>query len=132
MLSEEKFPRVERIIPSQFKTLVQISRTDLLNALQRVIIISENNNFISKLEIKDNGLILKANSNIGSIEEELEIKREGLYLDIYLNTRFLIEPLRVIESDQIILNFLESNGPCVISSLEETESFLYLILPIKS
>lgn len=131
MLSEETFPQVERIIPSEFNTKVKISKKEFLKAQQRVIVISENNNYVSKLEIKNNVIILKANSNIGSIEEEVEVEKKGHDLDIYFNTRFIIEPLRVIDSEEIVLNLIDSSGPCVISGPEDTDNYLYLILPIK-
>jgi len=131
-LLEENYPQVERIIPEEKTTKAVVSRKEMLESLQRVMLISEGNNFITMLKVKDSSIILKANSEVGSTEEEVQAKVDGEEIEIYLNTSYLIEPLKVIDVDDIIFNFNASNGPCVINFYENPDSFLYLLLPIKS
>ncbi len=130
-LLEESFPQVERIIPEKNSTKVVVYRTELVESLQRVMLISESNNYIFKLEIKNSSIILKANSEAGSMEENVKAKVVGEEVEIYLNTNYLLEPLKIVDDDEVILNFKGSHGPCTINLYEEPDSFLYLLLPIK-
>lgn len=131
-LLDEKYPAIERVIPSDFNTTVYVVKNDVISCLQRIILISEGNNFITKIEIRDKMAVFKANSEMGSVEEELEIEKEGEDVDIYLNSRFLIEPMRYMEGEKIQLNFKKSNGPCVLNPFSEKDGYIYLVLPIKS
>ncbi len=131
-LLEEKYPAIEKVIPMEFNTTLTALKNDLVGCLQRIILISEGNNFITKIEVRDKTAVFLANSEMGSVEEQVEIEKQGEDVDIYLNSRFLIEPLRYIEGDQVKLNFSETNGPCVITPFDEEDAYLYLVLPIKS
>ncbi|UNC90613.1 DNA polymerase III subunit beta [Candidatus Contubernalis alkaliaceticus] len=131
-LLEEKYPNVERVIPKEFSTSVFVSKNALLDCLQRVLLISQENSFIIKLEICEKKAVFKANSEVGSVEEELEIEKKGEDVVIYLNSKFLIDPLKIITEDKIELNFNKSNGPCIINIIEQQDTYLYLVLPIKS
>ncbi len=131
-LLEEKYPNVERVIPKDFSTNMSVSKNDFLNCLQRIILISQGNNFIVKLEVSEKQAVFRANSEIGSVEEQLGIEKQGEDVNIYLNSKFLIEPLKFITGDQIELNFTGANGPCIINIFDQQEPYLYLVLPIKS
>lgn len=131
-LLDEKYPAIERVIPNEFNTTITAGKNDLISCLQRIILISEGNNFITKIEVRDKIALFKANSEMGSVEEEVEIEKEGEDVDIFLNSRFLIEPLRYIDMEKIQLNFREANGPCVLKLYPQKDDYLYLVLPIKS
>ena len=71
---------------------------------------------------------LKIKSQIGSMNEEIMISKDGKDLLIGFNPKFLIDALRVIDDEEVTLYLMNAKAPCVIK--DETESYIYLILPV--
>ena len=71
---------------------------------------------------------LKMKSQIGSMEEDIMITKEGRDLLIGFNPKFLIDALRVIEDEEVTLYLMNPKAPCFIK--DEKETYIYLILPV--
>ena len=70
---------------------------------------------------------LKINSQIGSMNEQILINKEGKDILIGFNPRFLMDALRVIDDETITIYLVNPKAPCFIK--DDTESYSYLILP---
>ena len=71
---------------------------------------------------------LQIKSQIGSMDEEILITKEGKDLLIGFNPKFLIDALRVIDDEEVDLYFMNAKAPCFIK--DEQQSYIYLILPV--
>ena len=71
---------------------------------------------------------LKISSYMGSMNEEIDIEKEGKDILIGFNPKFLLDALRVIEDENVIIYMMNSKAPCFIKNKEE--SYIYLILPV--
>ncbi len=71
---------------------------------------------------------LKINSTIGSMDEEIDITKEGKDILIGFNPKFLIDALRVIDDEEVEIYFINPKAPCFIKDKEE--SYIYIILPV--
>ena len=71
---------------------------------------------------------MKINTAIGSMNEEIEINKEGKDLKIGFNPKFLMDALRVIDDEEIDIYMMNSKSPCFIRN--EDNSYIYLILPV--
>ena len=71
---------------------------------------------------------LKIQSQLGSMNEEIMISKEGKDLLIGFNPKFLIDALRVIEDEEVTIYLMNAKAPCFIR--DEKESYVYLILPV--
>ena len=71
---------------------------------------------------------LKMNSTVGSMDEEIDIAKEGKDLMIGFNPKFLIDALRVIDDEEVDLYMVNPKAPCFIRNAEE--SYIYLVLPV--
>ena len=71
---------------------------------------------------------LRIDSTMGSMNEEIDIEKEGKDIMIGFNPKFLIDALRVIEDEQVDLYFMNAKAPCFIK--DEQQSYIYLILPV--
>lgn len=80
------------------------------------------------INITDSSMQLKMNSTVGSMDEEIDIAKEGKDLMIGFNPKFLIDALRVIEDEEIDLYMVNPKAPCFIRNAQE--SYIYLILPV--
>jgi DNA polymerase-3 subunit beta len=130
---EGKFPDYERVIPGLFKSAVTVERQGLLAALERASLLVSNRDGASivRLDFKDNVLVLSSQAaNLGSMREELPVEHSGEPLEIYFNSRYLIDSLRVLDCSQVSLVFSGALSPCIIKPIPE-EDYLYLLLPIR-
>ena len=71
---------------------------------------------------------LKIKSQIGSMNEEIYINKEGKNLMIGFNPKFLLDALRNIDDEEVTLYLMNAKAPCFIK--DEKESYIYLILPV--
>ena len=83
-----------------------------------------------KLNIDDNKVIIRSNSEIGNVYEEIESVQNGDNLNIAFNSRYLLEGIKVIETENIELNFMGSLNPCIINGVGD-DDYIYLVLPVR-
>ena len=106
-----------------------VYKRQLLNCIDRAtLLIKEGDKKPIIIGIDDTNMELKINSQIGSMNEHIEIQKEGKDILIGFNPRFLIDALRVIDDEMIQIYLVNSKAPCFIK--DETESYIYLILPV--
>ena len=65
---------------------------------------------------------------IGSLNEEIDIDKEGNNLVIGFNPKLIIDALRVIDDENVTIYFNNTKSPCVIK--DDAETYIYLILPM--
>jgi DNA polymerase-3 subunit beta len=53
---------------------------------------------------------------------------EGKELKIGFNPKFILDALRVIDDEEILIYFLNSKAPCFIR--DEEQSYIYMVLPV--
>ena len=80
------------------------------------------------MNITDGNMELKINSVIGSMEEDIEIGKEGKDILIGFNPKFFIDALRVIDEEEVSLYMVNPKAPCFIR--DDDNQFIYLILPV--
>ena len=80
------------------------------------------------INITDDDMELRIDSAMGSMNEEIDIEKEGKDIMIGFNPKFLIDALRVIDDEEISIYLVNPKAPCFIRN--EEESYIYLILPV--
>ena len=71
---------------------------------------------------------LKINSFIGSMNEYIDIQKEGKDIMIGFNPKFILDALRVIDDESIDIYLVNPKAPCFIR--DEEQRYIYLILPV--
>ena len=94
------------------------------------IIASAQNNNLIKMKIEDNQIEITSLSEKSSIKEMVEIMKEGDNLEIGFNSRYMMDVLKVIDDEEIILSMSDSVKPCIITPLKG-DTYLYLVLPVR-
>lgn len=130
-LLEGDFINYNQIIPTNFTTNIVLNKEQLLDALDRASLLSrvDRNNLV-RFDISDKVMVLSSKSDIGDIKENITISLKGNDLSIAFNARYFTEALRVTTDEFLKLSFTSSVSPCIITS-NETDEFLYLILPVR-
>lgn len=128
-LIEGEYFRVEQMLSSDYETKIQINKKELLNCIDRAtLLIKEGDKKPIIMNITDESMELKINSFIGSMNEDIDIRKDGKDILIGFNPKFFIDALRVIDEEEITLYMVNPKAPCFIRNDEE--SFIYLILPV--
>ncbi len=134
---EGNYPDTSRFIPSEFLLTIKFDREELLQALDRVSLLSpkdkdRNFNIISFSLREDKVVeITSKNTEIGNaLEEVVPIDVNGSRFNIAFSSRYLIEILRVYTSPEITLNFTGEVKPFIIKGELDT-NLTTLILPVK-
>ena len=130
-LSGGNFPEYEQIIPKEFVASVVLPRKGLLAALARVSILSDSRSNPVVLDFsKKNRFLVRSNSpELGEGKEVPNVKPEGEPLVIGFNARYLIEPLRVLTTEEVQIQFSGASTPCVLSGVGNGE-FFCLVMPM--
>ena len=129
-LLDENFPNIERVIPKEFCGRAMVDVAELLHAVERAALLSEGVNHVVRLSIGEEGLVIRASSKYGKTQEHIPVELTGEGLEISLNSRFILDMLKVHEGDQCIIEMTSSNKPCILRDSLYNE-YLYLVLPIK-
>ena len=128
-LIEGEYFRIDQMLSSDYETKVRINKKELLNCIDRAtLLIKEGDKKPIIINIGDEIMELNIKSQLGSMNEEIFITKEGKDLLIGFNPKFLIDALRVIDDEEVELYLMNAKAPCFIK--DETESYIYLILPV--
>lgn len=130
-LLNEKYPDVSSAFPDRYLTRIQVNRGGFAEAVGRAALMAEGSNNAVQLSVENGSLAVRVSSQIGRMEEKLVLDNfEGEEVDLYINSRFILDVLRAVPVETIIMDFHGRTGP-VIFRLPEDDSYLYLVLPIK-
>jgi len=130
-LLEGEFIKYRNILPNEYKSKVKLSKADIAESVDRASILARNEkDKLVKFNIVDDFLTITSASELGEAFEQVDIFLEGKHIDIAFNAKYLSDVFKVIEDEDIILEFNTNVSPCVIRS-GETDDFLYLILPVQ-
>lgn len=128
-LLEGEYFKIDQMLSSDYETKVRINKKELLNCIDRAtLLVKEGDKKPIIINIGDEIMELKIKSQLGSMNEEIMINKEGKDLMIGFNPKFLIDALRVIDDEEVDLYLMNAKAPCFIK--DETESYIYLILPV--
>ena len=128
-LIEGEYFHIDQMLSSDYDTKVKVNKREFLSCIDRAtLLIREGDKKPIILNIQDGSLQLKINSFAGSMNEELEIDKEGKDLLIGFNPKFLIDALRVIDDEEVTIYLMNAKAPCFIK--DDEESYIYLILPV--
>lgn len=128
-LIEGEYFKIEQMLSSDYETKVKINKRELLDCIDRAtLLVKEGDKKPIIMNITDDKMELKINSFIGSMNEEIDITKDGKDILIGFNPKFFIDALRVIDEEEVTLYMVNPKAPCFIR--DENETFIYLILPV--
>ena len=130
-LLEGEFIDYKKLCPREYNSKIKLKTKDLLNSIERASLLSqsEKNNLI-KLSIRDNVMAITSNTDKGNVYEEVNLELTGEYLDIAFNSRYFLEGLKNIDSEEIFIEFTTNINPCIIRPADDVK-YTYLLLPVR-
>ena len=130
-LIEGEFVKYNHILPSSFENVVTINKNALLSSIERAAIVARNDRYnVVKFDIKENIMTVSAKSEVGNVNENVNINLSGKDMAIAFNGKYIMDFLKITDNEFINLNLNSSIDPCVITSVVD-DGFLYLVLPVR-
>lgn len=129
-LIEGEYPNYTKVIPERSQKEVKVSREEFLSATRRASIFTDQDSMAIKFSIKKKKMTISKNTPyLGEAKEELDIDYTGPNdVEIGFNPRYLIDVLKNLEGDEIILEVNDSSKPGVI---RRGEDYTYVVLPMQ-
>ncbi len=128
-LIEGEYFKIDQMLSSDYETKVTINKKELLECIDRAtLLVKEGDKKPIIINITDGVMELKINSTVGSMNEEIDINKQGKDLMIGFNPKFMIDALKVIDDEEIDIYLVNPKAPCFIRDVKE--KYIYLILPV--
>ena len=128
-LIDGEYFHVAQMLSEDYETKVQVNRKDLLECIERsMIFVHENEKQPLIFKIEDAVMGLKINTERGTMDAEVAIRKSGNDLMIGFNPKYLVDALRNIESEEVSLYMSIPRSPLFIRDDEQT--YNYMILPV--
>lgn len=126
-----KFPDYNKVIPAAHPNEFIVNRSDLLQALQRAAILSNEKFRGVRLVLTQNSLrIICNNSEQEEAQEEMEIDYSGDPLDIGFNVTYLLDVLNNLDVETVMCSFNDANSSGLIT-IPGNDEFKYVVMPMR-
>lgn len=128
-LIEGRFPNYKQVIPDGLEQKISLNREELLSAVKRSALVTSDRSNSIKLNFMPKQLVISANTpDVGESRESLIISYEGKELDIAFNPNFVMDVLRNIDTEEVLLEVTDGANPGIIRTGQE---FLYVLMPMR-
>lgn len=130
-LIDGKFPDYERVIPVGHDKTLTLGRLELLQALQRAAILTNEKFRGVRMVLSPGSLkIISSNAEQEEAQEELEIPYQGDALDIGFNVTYLLDVLNNVSGDDIELHLADANSSALFTQ-PGNAGFKYVVMPMR-
>lgn len=108
---------------------VTADRNHLISVMERALLFTKEGNTKPVIwDITDNEIQFSIRSNVGDMNETMDVEKNGEDLSIGFNPKFMLDALRAIPDDVVTLHMISGKAPCFIR--DEDDTYLYLVLPV--
>jgi DNA polymerase-3 subunit beta len=128
-LVEGNYPNYQQVIPKEAKERITLMREEFLSALRRAELMTNDKSNSVKLAFTKNNLTITANTaDVGEARESIAINYKGRDLSVAFNPGYLMDPLKVLETEEIFLELSDELSP---GSVKVNTPFHYVLMPMR-
>ena len=131
---EGTYPNYGQLIPDGFNRTLALDRRGLIAALERIAVLADQHNNVVKFTSQpDEGVVqISADAqDVGSGSESLAANLTGDAIQIAFNVRYLLDGLKAMGSDRVVLHCNAPTTPAVLKPEGDAEAFTYLVMPVQ-
>ncbi len=134
-LLDGEFLNYSNAIPPNWETRIRVNKNNIQNCFERIILISASSiekekKYPVKISTEIGKVTISCTNQTGDAKEEIYVTTEGKNLDAGFNPRYFLDALKVIDDEEIYIDFGTNISPCIIRPIESDE-YTYMILPIR-
>ena len=137
ILIEGQFPNYVRVIPENQIYSFSINRLETLEALKRVSLLVEQKSYRIYLNLSPGIMTISSNKedqseegDIGDAREEIPCKYNGENVSIAINYRYVEEPFKILNCDEVSIHFTEAAKAITIKPIPE-QDFFHIVMPMQ-
>jgi len=130
---EGNYPNYSQLIPDTFSKILNFNTKQLIEALERIAVLADQQSSVVKFKLDNTDLasISADAQDIGNANESIPVSYSGDDFEIAFNVRYLLEGLKVITSENVILKCNLATTPAVFVPEDNLNSFTYLVMPVQ-
>jgi len=126
-----EYPKYQELFPTECKYLAKFKRDEIVTAIERVAIMSDERLHLIKMHFEKDNLQITANTpDVGTAQEEVPMQFEGQVLDVAVNVRYVADVLQRLACDEVQLEMTGSLKPIVIKVVGD-DNYRYLVMPVQ-
>lgn len=130
-LLDGQYPKYEQLIPANNKLVAYANKQAFIASLERAAVMANDRTNIVRMNFDKDNLSLAANTpDVGDSKDTLEILYDGEPMNIAFNYKYVIDALKVIESDDVRVEMNGSLAPTLFKAKEEN-GYLCLVMPVQ-
>ena len=135
VILEGQYPDVLSMVraPGGYNTTITVETGELAGACQRAALLAEEHRGVRpvRLHIMEDRLVFKASSaELGEAYDEVSGMVEGEPMDILFQSRYLLEGIRNIDTDDLVFSFTDAEGAALMRGHGD-DKYSYIVLPMK-
>ena len=131
-LLEGDFLDWRKVVPTNCPIKLVANVADLASSIERVgLIVSEKYKSPVRCVFGNQVVQLRTSTTIGAAEDRCSLAGDGKDLEIGFNVRYLADALRVIRSEEVVLELTNGLSPIVLTPAEEKYDYSYMVLPVR-
>jgi len=132
-LIEGEFPNYQQIIPDSYETRVKINTEEFIQLVKMANIFAREGIGNIKLEIKNKGeiTISVSTASLGEHISHFKAEVEGLDTEINFNTKYLLDALNSLRSEEFYLELNGKLNPGLIKPVGK-KGYLHIIMPLRA
>ena len=131
-LLEGDFLEWRKVVPTNCPVQLCAHVSDLASSIERVgLIVSEKYKSPVRCVFGNQELQLRTSTVVGAAEDRCDIAGDGKGLEIGFNVRYLADALRVIPSEEVMLQLTNGLSPIVLTPADDKHDFAYMVLPVR-
>jgi len=134
-LIDGKYPNYDAVIPTENPNKLTIERIPFLNSIKRVSIFSNQSTHQVRFKISGKELSLSAEDLdfANEAKERLTCQYEGEDMEIGFNSKFVLEMLNIIDTDEVCIEMSAPNRAGLLLPVNgdnKNEDLLMLVMPV--
>ena len=131
---EGSYPNYRQLIPDGFSRTLALDRRGLIAALERIAVLADQHNNVVRFSTEpDQGMVqISADAqDVGSGSESIPAVLSGEAMQIAFNVRYLLDGLKAMAADRVVLHCNAPTTPAVLKPEEDSDRFTYLVMPVQ-
>lgn len=127
-----EYPRYHELFPADFSNLAVFKREEMLSALDRVAVMSDDRTNLIKLHFEAESVQISSNTpDLGKAQEEVACSFEGQPIDIAVNVRYVMDVLQKLPAEELRLEMTGALKPLIFKAADD-DNYKYLLMPVQA
>jgi len=132
-LIDGPYPNYENVVPKDFSRVMKCNREHLMSVLRRVSTMANSKTRLVVFSFSDRTLSLSAkNPDLGGdSEESMPIEFTGDAVEVGVNATYLLEELRLTNSEEVRMKFNNPLGAIVVEPVMDKPNYFFIVMPLR-